>query len=146
MPSCKLTLQFLIVQKMCTNVYSGLTFALNRRYGMVLAGLIILVLVAIFIATVGRRYLSKKRRMAGGPLGAQPQYNGAQPWRQPAPPGHTGGYAADQPPPGYAAPSQQGSVGLRSVSPSPWRSPAERKDDDNDGLDLGKAQTPRDFA
>jgi hypothetical protein len=128
------------------NAFFGLTFAMNRRYGMILAGLMIFIIFAVFAATVGRRWMAKNRRMRGGPLGAGSEpYGHTQPWRQPPPPGAAGAgmYPTDAPP-GYEPPSQQDRVGLRPVSPSPWRSPSERKDDD-DVPNLGSAQTPREF-
>ncbi|KAH8170602.1 cytochrome domain of cellobiose dehydrogenase domain-containing protein [Sarocladium implicatum] len=128
------------------NAFFGLTFALNRRYGMILAALLIFVLFVLFAVTFGRRWFTNQRR---APLDAGHQpYGHSQPWRQPPPPGAAGaGMYGGEAPPGYEPPSQQDRIGLRPVSPgppSPWRSNAERKDDD-DMPNLGSAQTPREF-
>ncbi|KAF5025245.1 hypothetical protein F66182_2711 [Fusarium sp. NRRL 66182] len=122
------------------NAFLGFTFALNRRFGMLLALLIIFICITSLILIYGRRYMDKRRRGPRGPGLANPQPYGHQPWRQP-PPQHTG-YPSD-PPPGYQAPP--GQVGLGPLSPatpstSPWRSPD--KDDEGD-LHLGREQRPR---
>ncbi|KAK0385005.1 hypothetical protein NLU13_7483 [Sarocladium strictum] len=127
------------------NAFFGLTFALNRRYGIVLAGLMIFIILGVFAATIGRRWMTKNRRMRqGDPLaGGSTPYGHTQPWRQPPPPAAGGSSMyPDDPPPGYEPPTQQDQIGLRPVSP--WRSNSERKDDD-DVPNLGSAQTPREF-
>ncbi|KAJ3519437.1 hypothetical protein NM208_g14126 [Fusarium decemcellulare] len=122
------------------NAFIGFTFAVNRKWGMLLAILIIFICLTSLILIYGRRYLDKRRRGPRGPgfAGRQP-YN-QEPWRQP-PPQHMG-YPSD-PPPGYEAPSNQIGLGaLSPASPSPWRS--QSKDDESD-LHLGPEQRPRDF-
>ncbi|KAM4065512.1 cytochrome domain of cellobiose dehydrogenase [Hirsutella rhossiliensis] len=130
------------------NAFFGFTFALNRKFGMVLAGLIILGAFAILFLSVGRQFLFKKKRTrgAGDPLGGVPTGYQAQPWRadQHPPPG--AGYPSE-PPPGYEPPSQQ--IGLQPVShspaaPSPWKSSDAKDYEDHPAL--GGAQRPREFA
>ncbi|KAM5352426.1 hypothetical protein ACJ41O_005149 [Fusarium nematophilum] len=123
------------------NAFIGFTFALNRRWGMLLAILILFICVTSLILIYGRRYLDKRRRGPRGPGFAGPQGHSHEPWRQQPPPQHTA-YPSD-PPPGYEAPSNQIGLGpLSPASPSPWRS--ERKDDEAD-IDLGSVQRPREF-
>ncbi|KAF4967495.1 hypothetical protein FSARC_4959 [Fusarium sarcochroum] len=130
------------------NAFIGFTFALNRRFGMLLALLIIFICITSLILIYGRRYMDKRRRGPRGPGLAAPQPYGHQPWRQP-PPQHTG--YPSEPPPGYQAPSHQVGLGplspaVRSPSPSspsPWRS--QNKDDEAD-LNLGREQRPREFS
>ncbi|POR31845.1 Uncharacterized protein TPAR_07965 [Tolypocladium paradoxum] len=128
------------------NAFFGFTFALDRRYGMVLAGLLIFAALAILFVVLGREWLAKKKRFqpVGGPLnGANTGYQ-PQPWRQDHNQASGSGYPSD-PPPGYEPPSQQ--IGLQPVSSSsstPWKS-SEAKDYEDDPA-LGRAQRPREFA
>ncbi|EYB25811.1 hypothetical protein FG05_10183 [Fusarium graminearum] len=123
------------------NAFMGFTFALNRRFGMLLALLIIFITITSLILIYGRQYLDKRRLGPRGPglAGGSQQY-APPPWRQP--PQNTG-YPSD-PPPGYQPPSNQGlgevSPGMRS--PSPWQS---HKDDEAD-MNLGREQRPREFS
>ncbi|WKT44786.1 Cytochrome b561/ferric reductase transmembrane [Fusarium oxysporum f. sp. vasinfectum] len=101
------------------NAFLGFTFALNRKFGMLL-----------------------RRLGPRGPGLAGPQQYSAPPWREP-PPQHMG-YPSD-PPPGYQPPSNQAGLGQMSPalrSPSPWQS--NDKDDEAD-LNLGREQRPREF-
>ncbi|RBR15818.1 uncharacterized protein FIESC28_07219 [Fusarium coffeatum] len=123
------------------NAFMGFTFALNRRFGMLLALLIIFICVTSLILIYGRRYLDKRRLGPRGPGLAGPQQYAQPPWRQPPP--QNMAYPSG-PPPGYQPPAYQGGYGEPSPtlrSPSPWQS---RKDDDAD-LDLGREQRPREF-
>ncbi|KAK7413427.1 hypothetical protein QQX98_007729 [Neonectria punicea] len=120
------------------NCFIGFTFAVQRKYGMILAAIVIFICFFGFFAIFGRNYLNKKKRGVGhGPQGYNPE-----PWRQPQQPHQQHRNYPSDPPPGYEASSSH--VGLRSVSPvTPWRS-SDRKDDDHD-LDLGTQQRPREF-
>ncbi|KAG5656318.1 hypothetical protein KAF25_004594 [Fusarium avenaceum] len=126
------------------NAFLGFTFALNRRFGMVLALLIFFICITSLILIYGRQYMDKRRRGPRGPGLANPQPYGHAPWREP-PPQHMSGYPSD-PPPGYQPPSNQAGLGGQMSpamrSPSPWRS--TDKDDDAD-LDMGREQRPREF-
>ncbi|KAH7149430.1 hypothetical protein B0J13DRAFT_305633 [Dactylonectria estremocensis] len=121
------------------NCFIGFTFAVNRKYGMILAAIVIFMFFLSLVLMFGQKYLYAKKR---GPMGmpAAQGYHHPEPWRQQQPPSHQTEYPSD-PPPGYEATSSH--IGLRSVSPSPWRS-SDRKDDDVD-LDLGSQQRPREF-
>ncbi|UNI20596.1 hypothetical protein JDV02_006668 [Purpureocillium takamizusanense] len=127
------------------NAFFGFSFALDNKYGMILAGIIIFIGFVMLFFVFGRGYLNKKKRTqlaANGQPGANTSYQ-PHPWRQdyyPAP--QSSGNPSD-PPPGYEPPSQH--IGLQPVparSTSPWRS--ADKDDDDPGL--GSAQRPREFA
>ncbi|CAG7560104.1 unnamed protein product [Fusarium equiseti] len=122
------------------NAFMGFTFALNRRFGMLLALLIIFICITSLILIYGRRYLDKRRLGPRGPGLAGSQQYAQPPWRQPPPQN----MAYPGPPPGYQPPAYQGGYGEPSPtlrSPSPWQS---RKDDDAE-LDLGREQRPREF-
>ncbi|KAF5559549.1 cellobiose dehydrogenase [Fusarium napiforme] len=124
------------------NAFLGFTFALNRKFGMLLALLIIFICISSLILIYGRRYMDKRRLGPRGPGLAGPQQYSAPPWREP-PPQHMG-YPSD-PPPGYQPPSNQAGLGQMSPalrSPSPWQS--NDKDDEAD-LNLGREQRPREF-
>ncbi|KAF4988965.1 hypothetical protein FGRMN_9438 [Fusarium graminum] len=126
------------------NAFLGFTFALNRRFGMLLALLIFFICITGLILIYGRQYMDKRGRGRRGPGLANPQPYGHAPWREP-PPQHMG-YPSD-PPPGYQPPSNQAGLGGGPASPamrspSPWRS--NDKDDDTD-LDMGREQRPREF-
>ncbi|KAF4982870.1 hypothetical protein FZEAL_1566 [Fusarium zealandicum] len=122
------------------NAFIGFTFALNRRWGMLLALLIIFICLVSLMMIYGRRYLDKRSR---GPRGHGPagrQGYSQEPWRQ-QPQQHTG--YPSEPPPGYEAPSNQIGLGhMPPASPSPWRS--RGKDDESD-INIGSEQRPREF-
>ncbi|KAF7545691.1 hypothetical protein G7Z17_g8975 [Cylindrodendrum hubeiense] len=121
------------------NCFIGFTFAVNRKYGMILASIFIFMFFLSLVFMFGQKYVESTRR---GPKRMPPAqgYN-PEPWRQHQPPPQHTEYPFD-PPPGYEASSSH--IGLRSASPmSPWR-PTDRKDDDTD-LDLGSQQRPREF-
>ncbi|KJZ79547.1 hypothetical protein HIM_01016 [Hirsutella minnesotensis 3608] len=130
------------------NAFFGFTFALNRKYGMALAGLILIGSFTFLFLAVGRKWMSQKRRPRGpgtAPGGAPSGYQ-PQPWREEQHNGSGAGYPS-YPPPGYEPPSQQ--IGLQSVPASPapqtpWKS-SDAKDFEDDPA-LGSAQRPREFA
>ncbi|KAI5462412.1 hypothetical protein BGZ63DRAFT_423670 [Mariannaea sp. PMI_226] len=119
------------------NCFLGFTFALDRKYGMIVASLVIFITFGGLILLIGLSVLKKKKQRLAG---AREGFNRApEDWTQ-QPSSHRESYPSE-PPPGYDAPSHQ--IGLRSMSPaSPWRS--SRKDDDGD-LNLGSQQRPREF-
>ncbi|KAI8672646.1 Cytochrome b561 domain-containing protein [Fusarium sp. Ph1] len=123
------------------NAFMGFTLALNRKWGMLLAILIIFICLTSLILIYGRRYIENRRRGPRGPGLAGPHGYSAEPWRQ-QPPQHMG--YPSEPPPGYEPPSNQpiGLAPLSPASPSPWRS--EAKDDESD-LNIGREQRPREF-
>ncbi|KFH44730.1 hypothetical protein ACRE_044910 [Hapsidospora chrysogenum ATCC 11550] len=110
------------------NGFFGFTFALNRRYGIILAGLVIAMCFAIFVVIVGRRWLNHHARNSSQPRNGQwPPPNGNRPhfgpqagagsWQYPMPPGHD---MPGQPPPHYEPPPRyeeppQQNIGLRQV-------------------------------
>ena len=117
---------------------SGFTFALNRRYGIILAALVIAVCLAILFVVLGKRFLYRHRmrterlrsgqgsphyRPSVGPSGDQwPQWHGTA-----GPPGQD--FNRNRPPPNYSPPQQN--IGLRQVvlafrrsEPQPQRPPA----------------------
>ncbi|CAM1501092.1 Fc.00g102540.m01.CDS01 [Cosmosporella sp. VM-42] len=124
------------------NAFIGFTLALNRKYGMILAGLIILICVASLLLLFGKRFIDKRAGRGGqGPLAGAPPTYPQEPWRQQPPP--NSGYPSE-PPPGYEAPPSQNNIGLRPVSPmSPWRS-SPRHDDDEE-VNLGREQRAKEF-
>ncbi|PHH85477.1 hypothetical protein CDD83_354 [Cordyceps sp. RAO-2017] len=132
------------------NAFFGFTFALNRKVGMALAGLIILGAFALMFFSVGRQWLAKKnqRRDATNPRHGAPAGYQPQPWREPGQgPGPSGMPYPSEPPPGYEPPSQQ--IGLQPVSTSPaaaspWKS-SDAKDFEDDPA-LGSTHRPREFA
>ncbi|KAH6985945.1 hypothetical protein BKA56DRAFT_579449 [Ilyonectria sp. MPI-CAGE-AT-0026] len=121
------------------NCFIGFTFAVNRKYGMILAAIVIFMFFLSLVFLFGQKYVDSKKR---GPkrMPAAYGYN-PEPWRQQPAPAQHSEYMSD-PPPSYDASSAH--IGLRSVSPTtPWRQ-SGRKDDDVD-LDLGSQARPREF-
>ncbi|KAG6243506.1 hypothetical protein E4U25_000714 [Claviceps purpurea] len=121
------------------NAFFGFALAQNKRFAMVLIGLLLAACGIALIFMLGRKHFFPKRQFQ--PVGAQQ----APPWRQPSYDTHS--FPSDAPP-GYEPPSQQ--VGLQPAGSSsnnpntPWRS-ADSKDDD-DVPHLGSTQRPREFA
>ena len=139
MPSCKLE------QHTCPCItltfFSGFAFAGNRKYGAILAGLMILVAVVLLFFMYYRKDWFRKRRQGQRADGGE-----RTPWRD-----NTGGYSSAFPaeaPPGYEPPPQQ--VGLEPVVSSssnpisPWKNSGHAEDEDEPAL--GSAQKPREFA
>ncbi|KYK60303.1 cellobiose dehydrogenase [Drechmeria coniospora] len=132
------------------NALFGFSFALNRKYGIALATLIVILAFTLFFFTVGRQFLAKGTfRSTGRAPAAANAVNGANtgyqphPWRQEyqqAPASNDGSDA----PPAYTPPQQ---IGLRPVSPYA-RSASGSSDakDDEDQPQLGGVQRPREFA
>ncbi|KAG6041704.1 hypothetical protein E4U41_002787 [Claviceps citrina] len=136
------------------NSFFGFAFAQNRRFAMVLAGLLLVACGMAVLYLLGRKHLFPKRQrfhpVGGG--GAQQQ---PPPWRQTS--RNDAGYPSGAPP-GYEPPSQQhglepaaAAAAASSSSSSdpnlntPWRS-ADSKREDEDEPHLGGAQRPREFA
>lgn len=112
---------------------------MNRKYGMILAAIVIFMFFLSLVFLFGQKYVDSKKR---GPKRMPPAYGyNPEPWRQQPAPAQHSEYMSD-PPPSYDASSAH--IGLRSVSPTtPWRQ-SGRKDDDVD-LDLGSQARPREF-
>jgi len=141
------------------NGFFGFTFALNRRYGMVLAGLIIAVCVASLFVIIGRQWLNKRRGVDSYPFGAPcSPYNdsppfpshGTRPWRGSVPASGTHGFPTE-PPPRYestledvASAENHRSIGLVPV-PGHHRRPEPKNSVDSQARDLGSPQTPREL-
>ncbi|KND89668.1 hypothetical protein TOPH_05675 [Tolypocladium ophioglossoides CBS 100239] len=127
------------------NAFFGFAFALDRKYGLVLAGLIIFGALATLFVVIWRQRLTKQQRFqpVGGPLNGTNTGYQPQPWREDHHQASGSNYPSD-PPPGYEPPSQQ--IGLHPVSSSsstPWRS-SDAKEYEDDAA-LGSAQRPREF-
>ncbi|KAH7326113.1 hypothetical protein B0I35DRAFT_126137 [Stachybotrys elegans] len=142
------------------NAFFGYTFALHRRYGAILAG----VLIFIFIGTIGivlfQRYLAAKGRgPANHPLNGG--YQHPQQWRgnpnasnlgaQNSPhPGQAPQYSPHDAAPPYSPGQGHQPVYEADSTPinlqpiSPWRGPPSRNDDEDDH-DFDRPTKPREF-
>lgn len=141
---------------------SGFTFALNRRYGMVLAGLIIVVCIASLFVIIGRQWLNNRREIESYPLGVPrspyndspsfPPHHAPRPSRSSrssGPPPGVPGFPAEPPPRYESTLEDEGredpyrNVGLE---PMPWHRRRDPKESTNtQARDLGSAQTPREL-
>lgn len=139
------------------NGFFGFTFALNRRYGLILAGLVIAMCFAILITIVGRRWLGWHRRNTrirsghGSPHN-RPPVDEHGPWPGHGPNegrrqqfvGHPDSY--DEPPPQYSPPQQQQqNIGLRQVVAGLRRGDPQRPQQQRWGSDQRAPQTPREM-
>lgn len=118
----------------------GFGFAINRKTGAIIAGVIILVCVAGLIYSFYKERAAIKRRRAAAFGAATAQEYGEQPWRR------NQGSAENSAPPGYQPPSQQ-PIGLQSTSP--WKSSDETgvgKAYEDEDLGASNFQRPRDFS
>ncbi|KAI6783511.1 uncharacterized protein J7T54_005540 [Emericellopsis cladophorae] len=114
------------------NGFFGFTFALNRRYGIILGALIIAMCLATLITMIGRHCLEARRHRNNArlrhhpPVGSPGEQRGAWPQAPYGPPGYSNGYGFPNngpqpaPPRGvvfpqrFDTPSQ--SIGLRDVA------------------------------
>lgn len=118
----------------------GFGFAINRKTGAIIAGVIILVCVAGLIYSFYKERAAIKRRRAAAFGAATAQEYGEQPWRR------NQGSGENSAPPGYEPPSQQ-PIGLQSTSP--WKSSDEAgvgKAYEDEDLGGSNVQRPRDFS
>ncbi|KAK5987280.1 hypothetical protein PT974_11404 [Cladobotryum mycophilum] len=127
------------------NGYMGFSFAGDRRWALLVAGIVFFAFFGFLIYSVMVAKGQPRRQQGPGGFenyshGYQPQ---PQPWRANDPNAGPAPAYPNDPPPGYEAPS--GQIGLQTVSP--WRSssPTRRAYEDEPG-NVGSAQKPREFA
>ncbi|VUC22656.1 unnamed protein product [Clonostachys rosea] len=141
------------------NAFFGFTFALNRRYGMVLAGLIIMVCVASLIVIIGRQWLDKRR----GTTPQRPYPSPRSPYNDSPPTPNQHGpnraqwpsgmdYFPSEPPPRYESTleddsvSQRQTIGLRPLSSRRNSRPGDpRRNDPSTSPGIGGTQSPREL-
>lgn len=127
---------------------SGFSFAVNRMFGLILAGVFILIIAIVVFCILGRQWkFLEKKFPPRGPLHSTSTAYQPQPWRDDQAPG--GDLGASERPDGYNIPPQQ--IGLERISspppsPSPWKSSEGKKYSDDPDLGDGSVQRPREFA
>ncbi|RFU77312.1 integral membrane [Trichoderma arundinaceum] len=128
---------------------SGFGFALDRKYALIVLGIVFFLVLCIlgYIIWGAKRKMPRRQQGASGFEGLNHSYQQQQPqpWRNT-------GYSASvtaapaypsDPPPGYEPPSQQ--IGLQNVAPWRGATPDGRGSYEDEPLNLGASQKPREF-
>jgi hypothetical protein len=136
-------------QALLTSYCSGFGFALDRKYALIVLG-VVFVLVVCFLAFIiwgAKRQMPRRQQGPSGFEGLNHSYQQQQPqpWRNT---GYSGaGDAAplypNDPPPGYEPPSSQ--IGLQHAESWSRRAPDGRNSYEDEPLNIGSSQKPREF-
>ncbi|KAL7814632.1 hypothetical protein V8C44DRAFT_36580 [Trichoderma aethiopicum] len=130
------------------NGYIGFGFALDRRYALIVLGIVFFLVMCTlgYIVWAAKRQMPRRQQGPSGFEGLNHSYQQQhpEPWRST---GYTATVTAapsypHDPPPGYEAPSAQ--IGLQNVTP--WRGATPGRDSyEDEPLNLGSSQKPREF-
>ncbi|KAM0254709.1 hypothetical protein ACHAQJ_006490 [Trichoderma viride] len=131
------------------NGYIGFGYALDRKYALIVLGIVFLLVICFlgFIIWGAKRQMPRRQQGPSGFEGLNHSYQQQQqqPWQNT-------GYAAsgtaaplypNDPPPGYEPPSAQ--IDLQSAASWSGRAPGGRSSYEDEPLNLGSSQKPREF-